>query len=90
MTSKNLKRSDTCIAHQKHVAQDTYEAWTGLKPNVGQFKVFWSMCFRHVPEQMMTYLNDDEVLKKLGLAMGIPTTIGEVDVASGNSEPYET
>ena len=27
------------------------EAWSGLKPSVKHFKVFGSLCYRHMPEQ---------------------------------------
>ncbi|XP_058721956.1 ankyrin repeat domain-containing protein 2B-like isoform X2 [Vicia villosa] len=42
------------------------------------------------PAAMMRYWNDEEVLKKLGLAMGIPPTTGEAAAASENSGPDET
>lgn len=34
------------------------EVLTGLEPNVGHFKVFESMCFRHVHEQLIKKLDD--------------------------------
>lgn len=30
------------------------EAWTGVKPNVAHFRVFGSVCYRHVPDQLRT------------------------------------
>ena len=36
----------------------SYEAWTGSKPSVSHFRVFGSMCFRHVPEQLRRKLDD--------------------------------
>ncbi|KAK2446029.1 hypothetical protein QL285_016886 [Trifolium repens] len=35
-----------------------YEAWTGLKPSVGHFRIFGSLCFRHVPDQVRRKLDD--------------------------------
>lgn len=34
------------------------EAWTGRKTNVFQIRVFGSLCFKHVPEQMRRKLDD--------------------------------
>jgi transposase InsO family protein len=34
------------------------EAWTGVKPNVSHFRVFGSVCYRHVPDQLRTKLDD--------------------------------
>lgn len=31
---------------------------TRIKPNVSNFKVFGSMCFKHVPEQLRRKLDD--------------------------------
>nr|AFK38221.1 unknown [Medicago truncatula] len=42
------------------------------------------------PAVMMRYWNDEEVLKKLGLAMGIPPTSGDAAASSENSGPDET
>src|ERR1051325_6768739 len=36
----------------------SYEAWTGSKPSVSHFRVFGSMCFRHVLEQLRRKLDD--------------------------------
>ncbi|KAK2365584.1 putative mitochondrial protein [Trifolium repens] len=35
-----------------------YEAWTGLKPSVSHFRIFGSLCFRHVPDQVRRKLDD--------------------------------
>jgi hypothetical protein len=40
------------------VGKTPYEAWTGSKPSVSHFRVFGSMCFRHVPEQLRRKLDD--------------------------------
>ncbi|CAJ2638584.1 unnamed protein product [Trifolium pratense] len=42
------------------------------------------------PAAMMRYWNDEEVLKKLGLAMGINPNTGEAAASSDNSVPEET
>lgn len=34
------------------------EAWSGIKPDVSNFKVFGCLCFRHVPEQLRKKLDD--------------------------------
>ena len=31
---------------------------TGVKPSVGHFRIFGSLCFRHVPEQISKKLDD--------------------------------
>ncbi|GAU22886.1 hypothetical protein TSUD_376970 [Trifolium subterraneum] len=43
---------------KKLLDKTPYEAWTGAKPSVGHFKVFGSLCFRHVPEQLRRKLDD--------------------------------
>ena len=43
---------------KKLVEKTPYEAWTGVKPNVSHLRVFGSMCFRHVPEQLRKKLDD--------------------------------
>lgn len=35
-----------------------HEAWSRLKPSVGHVKIFGSLCFRHVPEQLRRKLDD--------------------------------
>lgn len=43
------------------------EAWTGVKPNVSHFRVFGSVCYRHVPDQLRTKLDDKgEVMIMVG------------------------
>nr|KYP68042.1 Retrovirus-related Pol polyprotein from transposon TNT 1-94 [Cajanus cajan] len=34
------------------------EAWSGNKPNVSHFRVFGSICYRHVPDQLRRKLDD--------------------------------
>ena len=34
------------------------EAWTGVKPSVSHLRVFGSICYRHVPDQLRTKLDD--------------------------------
>ena len=34
------------------------EAWTGTKPKVNQLRIFGSLCYKHVPEQLRQKLND--------------------------------
>lgn len=34
------------------------KAWSGVKPSVGQFKVFGCICHVHVPEAKRTKLDD--------------------------------
>ncbi|GAU25658.1 hypothetical protein TSUD_265850 [Trifolium subterraneum] len=43
---------------KKLLDKTPYKAWTGAKPSVGHFKVFGSLCFRHVPEQLRRKLDD--------------------------------
>ncbi|GAU44851.1 hypothetical protein TSUD_112250 [Trifolium subterraneum] len=43
---------------KKLLDKTPYEAWTGAKPSVCHFKVFGSLCFRHVPEQLRRKLDD--------------------------------
>lgn len=42
---------------KKIVNKTPYEAWIGLKPNVSHLRVFGSMCFRHVTEQLRKKLD---------------------------------
>jgi transposase InsO family protein len=35
-----------------------HEAWTGLKPSVSHFRIFGSLCFKHVPDQVRRKLDD--------------------------------
>lgn len=35
-----------------------YEAWYGLKPDVGHLKVFESIAYAHVPDAIRTKLDD--------------------------------
>ena len=34
------------------------EAWSGAKPNVSHFRIFGSLCFRHIPDQLRRKLDD--------------------------------
>jgi len=34
------------------------EAWCGVKPSVQHLKVFGSLCFKHVPDQLRKKLDD--------------------------------
>lgn len=34
------------------------ETWTGIKPDVTHFRVFDSICFRHVPDELRRKLDD--------------------------------
>lgn len=34
------------------------EAWTGTKPKVNQLRIFGSLCYKHVPEQLRQKLDD--------------------------------
>lgn len=34
------------------------EAWSGIKPDVSNFRIFGCLCFRHVPEQLRKKLDD--------------------------------
>ena len=43
---------------KKLVEKTPYEAWTGSKPKVSHLRVFGSICFRHVPEQLRKKLDD--------------------------------
>ncbi|GAU51473.1 hypothetical protein TSUD_95880 [Trifolium subterraneum] len=45
---------------KKLLDKTPYEAWTGAKPSVGHFKVFGSLCFRHVPEQLRRKRQDGQ------------------------------
>ena len=40
------------------VGKIPYEAWTGSKPSVSHLRVFGSMCFRHIPEQLRSKMDD--------------------------------
>lgn len=37
--------------NKKFHNKTTYEAWYGLKPSVGNFRIYGSLCYRNVPEQ---------------------------------------
>src|ERR1044072_10006899 len=51
----------------KIVGITSYEAWIGSKPSVSHFRVFGSMCFKHVPEQLRRKLDDQsEVMVLIG------------------------
>lgn len=34
------------------------EAWTGVKPNVKHLKIFGSVCYKHIPDQLRRKLDD--------------------------------
>ena len=40
------------------VEKTPHDAWTGSKPNLSHLRVFGSLCFRHVPEQLRKKLDD--------------------------------
>lgn len=43
------------------------EAWTGLKSSVSHFRIFGSICFKHVPDQLRKKLDDKgEHMKLIG------------------------
>ena len=49
------------------VEKTPHEAWTGSNPSVSHLRVFGSMCFRHVPEQLRKKLDDQsEVMVLIG------------------------
>lgn len=43
---------------KKMAERTSYEAWTSVKLDVSHLRVFVSMCFRHVPEQLTKKLDD--------------------------------
>jgi len=46
---------NTCPT-RKMMNKTPYEAFTGVKPSVGPFRIFGSLCFRHVPEQLRNWM----------------------------------
>lgn len=34
------------------------EAWSGNKPNVSHFRVYGSICYKHIPDQLRKKLHD--------------------------------
>ena len=43
------------------------EAWYGLKPSIKHFKVFGSLCYKHIPDQKRKKLdNKSEVMIFIG------------------------
>lgn len=39
------------------------EAWSGIKPDVSQFKIFGSLCYKHVPDQLRSKFDDKSEVK---------------------------
>lgn len=45
------------MLNKKIVEKTLYEAWTRQNPNVSHLRVFRSICFKHVPEQLRKKLS---------------------------------
>ncbi|PNX93083.1 copia-type polyprotein [Trifolium pratense] len=46
------------MSHQRLENVTPEEAWSGVKPYVKHLRVFGSLCFRHIPDQMRKKLDD--------------------------------